>query len=290
MKKNKSIPLSFILLSVLCLILSSCQKKFDPSSYAPDKPFGGYNSSSEIAPSHLVAYWSFENTLNDSVQNLTGANTGTTFVNGKNGQALQGDSSSYVLYSNPGSIVNLKSYTIAFWMNAPQNLHYAYGIFSLNNSQDFWGSLDIYLDNPGSTTGDSALFKVHMNNGNAKKTSKFLGVNIPNPWNKWTHLVVTYDSSSKATTNFNIYANGSSIYSTQILDTTNNYGPLQFVNANAMVIGTWQFQTNPSLTTSATGQSWAGGFAGALDNFRIYDKALSASDISSLFKLETAGR
>ena len=288
MKKNKSISLSFILLSVLCLILSSCQKKFDPSSYAPDKPFGGYNSSSEIAPSNLVAYWPFDNTLNDSVQSLAGVNTGTTFVNGKNGQALQGDSSSYVLYSNPGSLVNLKSYTISFWMNAPQNTNYGYGIFSINNSQDFWGNLDIYLDNGSSA--DSAVFKVHMNNGNAKNSGQFVGTKIGNAWNKWVHIAITYDSSTTASSNFAIYANGASVYSSQLKDTTNNYGPLQFVNANAMVIGTWQFQTNPSLTTSATGQSWAGGFAGALDNFRIYDKALSASDISSLFKLETAGR
>jgi len=236
----------------------------------------------------LVAYWPFDNTLNDSIQSLAGVNTGTTFVNGKNGQALQGDSSSYVLYSNPGSLVNLKSYTISFWMNAPQNTNYGYGIFSINNSQDFWGNLDIYLDNGSSA--DSAVFKVHMNNGNAKNSGQFVGTKIGNAWNKWVHIAITYDSSTTASSNFAIYANGASVYSSQLKDTTNNYGPLQFVNANAMVIGTWQFQTNPSLTTSATGQSWAGGFAGALDNFRIYDKALSASDISSLFKLETAGR
>ena len=288
MQKNKSLFLYFSGLTLAVITLFSCQKKFDENDYKPDKPYGGYTSSAEIAPSNLVAYWNFDNTLNDSIQNLTGTNAGTTFVNGKKGQALQGDSSSYVLYTNPGSIVNLKAVTISFWMNAPQNLHYGYGIFSLNNANDFWGSLDIYLDNGG--TADTANLRVHINNGNAKNSGQFQGVKVGNAWNKWVHMAVTYDSSTTASTNFAIYANGSSVYSTQLKDTTNNYGPLKFVNATAMVIGSWQFQTNPSLTTSATGQPWAGGFADALDNFRIYDRALSASDVSSLFKLESAGR
>src|SRR5438270_5784894 len=190
MKKGKSILLSFMVLSIACLGLYSCQDKFDESSYRPDKPYGGYSSSSEIAPSNLVAYWTFDNTLNDSVQNLTGVNTGTTFANGKKGQALQGDSSSYVLYSNPGSLVNLNSYTISFWMNAPQNTHYGYGIFSINNAQDFWGNLDIYLDN--GSTADTAVFRVHMNNGNAKNSGQFQGAKIGNAWNKWVHIAVTY--------------------------------------------------------------------------------------------------
>jgi hypothetical protein len=56
------------------------------------------------------------------------------------------------------------------------------------------------------------------------------------------------------------------------------------------VLGTWQFQTNPSLTASAGAQSWAESYVGLLDNFRIYDKALSSAEVSALFNLEKAGR
>jgi len=67
------------------------------------------------------------------------------------------------------------------------------------------------------------------------------------------------------------------------------YGPLKFPTTEA-VIGTWQFQTNPSLTTSATAQSWAESYTGLLDNFRLYNKALSAAEVSALYNLEKLGR
>ncbi|HTI10888.1 MAG TPA: LamG domain-containing protein [Puia sp.] len=267
--------------------LSSCQKKFDAASYAPEKPFGGYNSSKEIAPGNLVAYWSFEGSVTDSAGGLTGTNNGTTFLaKGEKGQALQVGGSNYYLFNNPGTVLpNLKAFTVAFWMNSAQNTSYAYGIFSLNNPNDFWGSLDIYIDNGG--TADSAQFKCHFNtNGNGQ----FQGVKIGKAWNQWVHMVITYDSSMTTSSNFNIYQNGSVVYSTLLKNGSANLGPITFPGPTAMVLGTWQFQTNPSLTNSATAQPWAGSFAGALDEFRIYDKALKAGDVNALFKLEAAGR
>jgi hypothetical protein len=117
-----------------------------------------------------------------------------------------------------------------------------------------------------------------------------LATKVGGAWDKWVHIAITYDSSTTASSNFNIYANGTSVYSTLLQDTTNNYGPLKFPDPTAMVIGTWQFQTNPSLTTAATAQDWAGSFGGAIDEFRIYNKPLKASDINSLLKLESVGR
>src|SRR5215217_8336501 len=76
--------------------LSSCQKEFDPSSYAPPLNIGGYTSSKEIASSNLVAYWAFDGNLLDSVSNTAGVNTGTAFSPGNKGQALQGAPNSYV--------------------------------------------------------------------------------------------------------------------------------------------------------------------------------------------------
>jgi len=270
----------------ICLFLTACLKKYEANDYAPSKPYGGYNSSAEIASNNLVARWAFDGNLTDSAGGLTGTNVGTTFTAGKKGQALQIGGSNYYLFNNPGTAIsNLRAFTVAFWMNAPQNTSYGYGIFSLNNPADFWGSLDIYLDNGSSA--DTAIFRVHINNAGV---GQFPGTKIGGAWGKWVHIAVTYDSSSTAGTNFNIYANGTSVYSTLLKNGAANYGPLHFPNPTKMVIGTWQFQTNPSLTTAATSQSWAGSFGGALDEFRIYNKPLKAADVSALFKLESVGR
>lgn len=57
-----------------------------------------------------------------------------------------------------------------------------------------------------------------------------------------------------------------------------------------MVIGAHQFNTTPALNTGDTPQSWATNFAGQLDEFRIYNKALNSTEVNSLFQLETTGR
>lgn len=285
-----------ILLGVgsILICLTSCLKRFNATSYMPEKSFGGFTNSGEIESGHLVAYWPFNGNINDSIANqdfgnLTGTNHGCTFTQGVKGQALLIGPNNYVVFNNPGTVIpNLKSYTITFWMNGPQNTQYGYGIFSIANNQGFWGNLDIYMDN--GSTATMSPFKVHMFNGNNKNTDQFQAVQMSNPWNQWVQVAIAYDSSMTAGTNFNIYQNGVSIYSVLLKDTTDNYGPLKFVNATAFVIGTWQFQTNPSLTTGSSSQSWAGSFGGALDEFRIYNKALSPAEINALFKLEKAGR
>ena len=270
----------------ISIVAGSCIKKYDASDYTPSKPYGGYSSSKEIAANNLVSYWAFDGNLTDSAGGLTGTNAGTTFTAGKKGQALKVGGSNYYLIGSPGTILpNLRAFTVAFWMNAPQNKTYAYGIFSLNNPTDFWGSLDIYLDNGSSA--DTAQFRVHINNNNV---GQFPGFKLGGAWDKWVHIAITYDSSSTTGTNFVVYANGNSVYSTLLKNGTANYGPLKFPGPTKMEIGTWQFQTVPSLTAAATAQSWAGSFNGSLDEFRIYSKPLKAADVSALFKLEALGR
>jgi hypothetical protein len=57
-----------------------------------------------------------------------------------------------------------------------------------------------------------------------------------------------------------------------------------------MGFGAFQFQTDPPLTHAASAQSWATNFAGKLDEFRIYDRALTGQEVSALFQLEKQGR
>jgi len=149
------------------------------------------------------------------------------------------------------------------------------------------------------------IFKLHMNNANGVPfAAYFLQAKVPNAINIWTHMVITYDAASSV---LNIYQNGAAIGVNGVAGTkgfvvgptipgsdptktpVTPYGALQFPTT-AAVLGTWQFQTNPSLTTSATAQSWAESYTGLLDNFRIYNKALSGTEVSALYNLEKLGR
>jgi hypothetical protein len=261
------------------MLLSSCYKKFDPSSYAPALSIGGYTSAKSIAPGNLVGYWSFDNNVTDSVTNTAGTNVGVGFVNGIKGAAMQGGVNKYVLF-NPGSgIQNLQSFTVTSWVNSPQNTNGIAGILDIANTNSFWGNLTIFFENGGTAT--NANLKVHVNNNG--KDAWLGNYNITNAWNVWMNIAVSYDAASST---FKVFVNGSKI-ATQVVA---NFGPLQFQNATKMVFGTVQFQTTPSLTSATGSQPWASFMTGQLDEVRIYNKALAETDINALVKLEGRGK
>jgi hypothetical protein len=311
MKTIKNLLLACLAGAAMVFTVSSCQKSFDSKTYAPSKPlptFGGYNSSKQIETSSLVDFFPFNGSNADSLGNLSGTTAGNiTFGSGVSGKAYQGAAGSYVVFSNSGPGKDLQSYTLSFWMNSPKVAGFARGIFSFNNPTDFWGSLDVYLDTPppSDPKGDTLIFRVHMTNASGVPfAGYFLQSKVPNAINTWTHMVVTYDA---ATSVLNIYQNATAIGIAGVAGTkgfvvgptipgsdpavlpVTPWGPLKFPTTKA-VLGTWQFQTNPSLTTSATAQSWAESYAGLLDNFRIYNKALTSAEVSALFNLEKLGR
>ena len=264
--------------SLTGLLFSSCYKKFDEKSYAPALNIGGYTSTKQIAPANLVGYWSFNGNLVDSVSGTTGTNTGTSFGNGVKGQAMQGAASSYVVYNTPTALQNLHSFTTTMWVNTPQNANGIVGLMDIANAGSFWGNLTIFFENGGTAT--SGNLKIHVNNNGA---DAWLGnYALPNPWNTWMNVAVTYDAASST---FKVYVNGSKI-ATQAQA---GFGSLVFQSATKMVFGTVQFQTTPSLNGGTT-QPWANYLTGQLDEVRVYNVALAESDVSALVKLEGRGK
>jgi hypothetical protein len=284
------ISVSSLIVSILFMIIS-CQEKFDPKSYAPIQSFGGYGASSDIAPTNLVGHWSFENSLIDSVSSAMGNGVGTSFTDGIKGQALQGADNGYFITTPSTAVLNLQSLTISLWVDVPPNLTGTYGFVCLSNTNDFWGNFDVFFENLPSTNNvkdiSNAILKGHFENWTSPTTDHetWLGnFSIGPVWNKWTHIVFTYDA---ATSTFNVYVNGSSIVS-PIVNAGN--GNLTFQNASALIFGTMQFNVTPSLGTAGGPQSWASYVPGAIDEVRIYNKALVASDVGALYQLEKRGK
>ncbi|MDI3318748.1 LamG domain-containing protein [Pinibacter soli] len=290
------------------ILLAACTKvdygdDFKPS---PPPPIGDYNVSNDVAKDAIIAKWSFEGVLKDSIANITSTkDTAIGYATGRSGfgQAYQGKDGAYAVYGSPGSaILGLKSYTISMWLKAGPTNNQARGIFAINRTDDFWGNLDIYQENYGADN-TTLFFKVHMNNDNAAAwKGQFTDTKIANGIGKWVHIAVTYDGATSA---LRIYANNQ----LQVINSAGNqpsttptlhgddpainpnaaYGPLKFKNATKMVVGTWHFQTYPSLTDGAGAQSWANSFLGAIDEFRIFNRALTAKEVTALFKLEKLG-
>jgi hypothetical protein len=280
-----------IALLITSLGLSSCVKKFDPASYAPALNINGYTSANQIAPTNLVARWGFNGDLKDSLASTTSATaTGTSFTPGLLGQALQGASNAYALSDVPAAVQNLHSFTFSVWVNMPENAN-AVGLMDIANDQSggpgFWGSMAIFFDYDANTTSATqGVLKIHAFNvaGSPSGVDGWLGgYTVSNPWGGWVNVSVTYDDPSST---FVVYYNGASVGTSKVA----GFAPLNWTAAKKMVFGTLQFQTTPSLTANAGAQDWAGYQVGATDEVRVYNRALTGVEVSSLVALQRRGK
>jgi hypothetical protein len=324
--KRTTMNLTRLLTAFLALgyiTVASCSDDDDPAL----PPIGGYNSSDEVAATNNVAKWSFDNTLTESKSNLTGTSTNTAFTTGAKGQAYEGSSTQarYAIYNVSPSVQSMSSMSLSFWIKAPRNENNpdptpvqgkgVQGIFSLTDQNSFWGGINLFVENNernGVQNTDTLKLKLLLENKRAgvvwgTQAPEFL---VPGSVDQWVHVVFSYDATNGRIV---VYKNGAKggtgsltgpygpfngenvLYANDPGAATGNpnaapiYGALQFAPAQKMVIGALQLSTNPSLG-GASAPSWATTFRGLLDEFRIYNKALSSSEVESLYQLEAAGR
>ncbi len=294
MKSYKILLIGVYLLVIFSLLISSCQKLDRPELKAiiedPDPP--PYNA--------LKSYWQFENNTTDEGENkLTGTDNNLTYVAGVSGQAIKiGAGSRYLLLKAIGDTVeypnefialpadtlkSLGSYTLSFWMNGVGPVDSAQGVFAISHKKEFWGNLEIFLETWNNAADPTEIFlKIHMYNDSKAPANgeQWNELKIPGILNKWSHIAITYDA---ANSQFSVYGNGQpTSINNKVLD-GGNYGKIKFKEFNGMVLGSMAFETTPSLTNHGP-EPWAKkSFDGALDQFRIYNTALSAAEITDLF-------
>ncbi|TSD62988.1 LamG domain-containing protein [Inquilinus sp. KBS0705] len=276
----KKINIKLIAVAAFGLGLSACQKNFDPKSYAPALDIGGYTSSNAVATSNLVAHWSFDDNLLDSISNTAGTSTGTTFNAGIKGKSLQGALKGYVLATPSPAVTGLKSFTVTEWVNTPPPSTGILGLFTLAKTDAFWGNIEVFVEN--GSTNDNGKLRIHISNGVDDKT--FAVDNVVNLFNKWVNIGISYDAASA---NVKLYVNGSRI-ATGTVDGLS--GPLAFNNTGKIVFGCVQFMTTPSQTTATGAQDWASYLVGRTDEVRIYNKALADAEVNAVVKLEGRGK
>lgn len=295
--KNR-IAKNLLSLMALVIIIASCQKLTRPAlgDYPKDPPTPPYNAEKSS--------FSFENNATDAGEDkLTSTSSNTSYVAGVNGQALKIGAGGYLLFDlmdrneDPNGFVSipkdtlssLGSFTVAFWMNGTGTAggpisDGAQGVFAISNKDQFWGNLEIFLENYTDATDNNAVWmKIHMFNANVSGGGEEWiaddNTKLKDVLNKWTHIVLTYDA---ATSKFNLYKDGAPTAVADKVLGGGNYGKVKFAGVSGMVIGSYAFQTDPSLTNHGP-ESWARSFNGALDQFHIYNKALSATEVNDLY-------
>ncbi len=294
-----------ILLSLsLVIAASSCTKvEKDDSVTKGDAPpvAGGFTNSSEIAPTNLVAHFTFDGTVADAKGGVTGGalNNGGSFTAGRKGLAYtptvtNNKTNTFISYSNPGPVATLTSFTITMWVNTAKHDGGAQGIFTLTKDDgSFWGNFFLMVEGNNST--DNKMFmKLHMEKNNAPFVEHWLepfGDFRPDDmYNAWRHIAWTYDA---ATSKVGWYINGQKktlppgAEDRKADGTGTALGALNFKNPAKFVIGGMQNHLGAPYNTP---EPWMLNFTGKLDEFRIYNKALSEIEISAIQVLERQGR
>lgn len=287
--KNKFKITGALLIGMMIMMssmLTSCDKDDDPIDDGKIDP-------GTIATTNLVAYFPFDGNATESVANLTPTmQPNVTYVAGRRGQAYQGANMAHLLYTLPAAskMKSLTSFSIAMWLKSPLVTGDPEPtIFEIGKSTDlFWGNLKIALLRLDATA-DSLNFKAFFFKNEAIWSGQHISYSDPLfPINIWMHLVFQYDQT---TSKFMIYKDGVKITTSDGVE--NRWaagddvvprpplGPLAFVDADKINIGAWR----PKSEGTAE-DAWMGWFLGNLDELRVYDKALSAAEVKSLFDAE----
>jgi uncharacterized protein (TIGR03437 family) len=219
-------------------------------------------------PANQVSWWRGDGNANDSA----GANNGTiqggtTFAAGEVGQAFQFDGSTgYVSAGNPANLQITSAITIETWINprtAPTGTNLAAIVTKWAQSFADVADSDAYglWLVPGS--GGLNLFSaIHQSGGREPHPQ---GGIIP--LNAWTHVAMTFDAASGQ---YVLYVNG------QAVSSATSTGAIQATNHNVFIGREDSFLPRP--------------FNGLIDEAAIYNRALSAAEILSIFNAGSAGK
>jgi hypothetical protein len=283
--KAKIITMKILVVAATVAIFTSCQKTSRPSlaDYPKDaNPPGG----------PLKFYTAFDGTTADPLMNAVDSIRATfpssnplESINGISGKAIQGAFDKAIKYTAANDFANSTSFTIAFWMKATPWSGGPGFLFSLTN-KDYWHNSAVFLlfEDQGLSSSSAATMKFSIMDQwfefvDNKKLQK------PVLDGEWHHLAFVYD---QATSKITYYVDGAALTGldpvlTDVKNGSNPRGALKLTDANgnsgSFVVGGWNKQVGMEGPTD----SWIQGFNGGMDQFRLYNKVLSASEIAALY-------
>lgn len=241
-------------------------------------PVNGYSTSSQVAAANVVAYWAFNGGYVDSVSSTAGTPNhaaSLSFVTGKIGQALQIASPGYVNSNITNTIAGLGSFTMSCWIQQPAALSSGpttYMPFSLNKAGYSWEQTKLFMlfnnaDNGSNSYGKVCLMDQWFDKGQV--WPRMLDGN-------WHQMLITFDGTTGA---IRIYIDGTLLSQSS----TSSFTPqANFSGADSFTLG------GPD-DNAHTANGWMNSLSGNLDEFKIFNKVLSLSDIQALYALQSHG-
>jgi Concanavalin A-like lectin/glucanases superfamily len=302
MKKTNMI---LALAVVLTTISTSCKKKNDAVD-VPLPPIGGYNNSNEVGAANLKAYWSFDG---NGTESKTGTapetSVGVTYTaGGAKGQAVT-FANGYLKYPAIAALTaTLSAYTVSAWVKISNNqttpgTGTVSTFFTLSRPNEWIGNINLYAET-GQALAVNDSVKVKQGFGSSVSgTQIYENFTKLEPWmvadnivtpgkhvagpnkigGRWAQIIGTW---SGADNKFIIYSDGVKI-SSPAFEIRGNNTSLVFDAPSFVYIGAFgNFATSTD--------TWNKPMNGSVDEIRVYNKALTATEIDALYQLEKAGR
>ncbi|BDX38915.1 hypothetical protein CYCD_22700 [Tenuifilaceae bacterium CYCD] len=306
--KNKSRIIGALLFSAMLMggfMLTACSDDDDNNDN------NGKVDPSTIASTNLIAYFPFEDNGTDNISAMAPSNATTTtatFVTGRRGKAFQGatDKTSGLLYTLPtdSKLKTLKAFSFSVWLkqipntiattDAPEQM-----VFQLDGKGDWiWGNLFLlqHRNWPEGET-EQARNYAEMDNyfwkddAESWKGQRGSGWFVDVTASQWRHIICTYDNTTSA---FHAYVNGVHVTAFDGTDYTgvNRWqrdgedlplGDLKFNDPQKFAIGAW---CDRLAGTALQDDAWASPYKGLIDELRIYDRALTATEVKALYDAE----
>ena len=206
-----------------------------------------------LGDSSCIALYQFEDNANDTSGNYNGTASNLTYAQGyiNNGGVFNGLDSSSRSKITTSNLPTYNNYSISFWMKSDDVVTDADIIMGTSDSYASAVGFGLYTGHP--SDGDLTWA---VSNGSSRVNITAAGLTA----GQWHHVVVTQ----------NISNNEKKIYIDNTLKTTST-STINNTNVTySLIIGGYSGYTNSA-------------YDGMLDQIRIFNKALSASEVSTIY-------
>ena len=268
--KNKLIRSALLVLTA-SISITACKKLDRPK-------LGDYPKDASPPGGPLKFYAAFDGTTSNPLMNAVDSIRANfpsvnplASVAGVSGKAVQGNGTSAIKYPSANDFNTATSCTIAFWVNNTVNSNTEL-LFSLA-SKDYWhGSAAFLLLEHATPT--KCQFKFALQDHWVEYIDNF---NKPLFDGQWHHLAFTYDETSSTV---KVYFDGTEVpLPPGAAGNFAGLGKLNLKTASNLVVGGW----NKHAGLDGPTDGWISAFTGKMDQFRLYGKVLSASEVLALY-------
>jgi len=211
----------------------------------------------------------------DSIKANFPSSNSMTSVDGISGKAMKGADGKSIVFPSANDIAKATSFSIALWMKNNAAVGRTEFVFSLVDDKYGWHHSAIFLlvenQTPTQTTMKLGLMDQWLEGTFSKPL--FDG--------NWHHIVYSYDqTTSKMTYYFDGAAvTGMTATQTDVKSGGSPRGPVDLTSAKKLILGGWNKHGGAQGPTD----DWIKTYTGAVDQFRLYNKALSATEAQALF-------